>query len=349
MKRLIILPLFVILLCCAPFLLLQEKIAEPVSPAVPPRQETPADAPFDSQVTLRVLTDGGVREMPLEAYLVGTLLAEMPADFPAEALKAQAIASRTFALHKAESGKHVGADVCTSSACCQGWTADGTEAEVDRITQAVRATDGLVVTYDGSLIDATFFSCTNGRTESALAVWGSDVPYLQSVDSPGEEDAPRYEDRAVFSAAEFAERIAAIAPDANLSGSPANWIGQIERTDGGGIGTVFLGGAAVKGTALRSALGVRSTDMDFAVSDSEITVTTHGFGHRVGFSQYGAKEMADAGSGFAEILAHYYPHTEIKRLLCQTEQPFSQFGIMQRCKAERRSASEGRTPQRSTW
>lgn len=318
MKRLIILPLFVILICCAPFLLFAEGNDEPatVPPVAPPRQAAPADEPFDSQATLRVLTDGGVREMTVEDYLVGTLLAEMPADFPAEALKAQAIASRTFALRKAESGKHVGADVCTSYACCQGWTESGSEEAPDRIRQAVRDTDGLVLTYDGALIDATFFCCTNGKTESALAVWGSDIPYLRSVDSPGEEDAPRYEDAAVFSAADFAERIAAIAPEANLSGAPTNWIGQIERTDGGGIGTVFIGGAAVKGTALRSALGARSTDMTFAVTDNEITVTTHGFGHRVGFSQYGAKAMAENGADFAEILAHYYPDTEIKKLLC---------------------------------
>lgn len=317
MKRLIIVPLALIMLCCAPFLLFAEGKTEPTQPSPAAEPQTETDAPFDAQTTLRVLTDGGVREMTLEDYLVGTLLAEMPASFPLEALKAQAIASRTFALRKAETGKHAGADVCTNFACCQGWTADGTAEEIDRVTQAVRDTDGLVVTYDGALIDATFFCCSGGKTESALAVWGSDIPYLQSVDSPGEEDAPRDTDTVAFSAAEFAERVAAIAPDANLSGSPINWIGSIERTEGGGIATVFLGGAAVRGTALRSALGVRSTDMDFVVTDEGVTVTTHGFGHRVGFSQYGAKAMAEDGSDFAAILAHYYPGTEIKKLLCR--------------------------------
>lgn len=319
MKRLVIVPLAVILLCFAPFLLFAEGKQEEArpSPAVPKQPEKTAGAPFDARTTLRVLTDGGVREMALEDYLVGALLAEMPADFPAEALKAQAIASRTFALRKAETGKHVGADVCTDSACCQGWTADGTAEELTRITQAVRDTDGLVVTYDGALIDATFFSCSGGKTEAALAVWGSDVPYLQSVDSPGEEDAPRYADAVTFSAEEFAERIAALCPDANFSGSPVNWIGAIERTEGGGIGTVFLGGVAVRGTDLRRALGLRSTCMDFTVTEERVTVTTRGFGHRVGFSQYGAKAMAEDGSDFEAILAHYYPGTEIKKLLCQ--------------------------------
>lgn len=323
MKRLIFIPLALILLCCAPFLLFSEGNAETpgISPAAPPQAKE--SEPFDTRTTLRVLTDGGVREMTLESYLVGTLLAEMPADFPAEALKAQAIASRTFALRKAETGKHAGADVCTDYACCQGWTEDGTAADIERIAQAVRDTDGLVVTYNGALIDATFFCCSGGKTEAALAVWGSDIPYLQSVDSPGEEDAPRYADTVCFTSEEFAERISALCPDANLSGSPVNWIGSVERTEGGGIGTVFIGGAAVKGTDLRSALGLRSTCIDFAVTEETVTVTTRGFGHRVGFSQYGAKAMAENGSDFTEILAHYYPGTEIKRLLCQSaEQPF---------------------------
>lgn len=323
MKRLLLIPLAVILLCCAPFFLFPDVEAELPShaPSAPVLPEADADAPFDAQTTLRVLTDGSVREMSVAEYLVGVLLAEMPADFPDEALKAQAIASRTFALRKAAAGKHVGADVCTDAACCQGWREDGTAEEIERITQAVRDTDGLVVTYDGALIDATFFSCSGGKTETALAVWGSDIPYLQAVDSPGEEDAPRYAETLTFSAAEFAERIAPLLPEGNLSGSPVNWIGSIERTDGGGIATVFIGGVAVKGTALRSALGLRSTMIDFAVTDGAVTVTTHGFGHRVGFSQYGAKAMAEGGSGFTAILAHYYPGTEIKKLLCtKTEQ-----------------------------
>lgn len=320
MKRLILIPVAVILLCCAPFFLFAEGRAEPLQapPAVTQAPTVPAGTPFDTQTTLRVLTDSGVQEMTLQDYLVGTLLAEMPADFPAEALKAQAIASRTFALRKAESRKHIGADVCTDFACCQGWREDGTADEIAQITQAVCDTDGLVVTYDGTLIDATFFSCSGGKTEAALAVWGSDIPYLQSVDSPGEEDAPPYHDTVILSAEEFAKRILELCPDANLSGSPVNWIGEITKTVGGGIDTVFIGGVAVKGTALRSALGLRSTDMGFAVTDSEITVTTRGYGHRVGFSQYGAKAMADSGSDFEEILTHYYQGTEIKKLLCQT-------------------------------
>ena len=325
MKRLILIPLAVILLCCTPFFLFSEGKAEPLqTPTAVTQAPTVQKAtPFDTETTLRVLTASGVREMTLRDYLIGTLLAEMPADFPPEALRAQAIASRTFALRKAETGKHIGADVCTDYACCQGWDEDGTAEEIEQITQAVCDTDGLVVTYGGTLIDATFFSCSGGKTEAALAVWGSDIPYLQSVDSPGEEDAPRYTDTVIFNAGEFAEHIHDLCPESNLSGSPVNWFGEISRTVGGGIDTVFIGGTAIKGTALRTALSLRSTDMDFAVTESEITVTTCGFGHRVGLSQYGAKVMAEGGSDFAEILTHYYPGTEIKKLLCIKQSSFT--------------------------
>ena len=150
----------------------------------------PADEPFDEAVTLRVLVDGAVREQTLHDYLVCVLLAEVPSGFAAEALKAQACAARTFALRQAGAGKHAEADVCASAACCQGWCAPEQWPEHAAAETAVTETDGLAVVYDGQLIDATYFSCSGGRTEAAVAVWGGEIPYLQSVPSPGEEDAP---------------------------------------------------------------------------------------------------------------------------------------------------------------
>lgn len=295
--------------------------AEPAVSA--PAQEAPTALPaFDAAVTLRVRTDSGTQELSLREYLIGALLAEMPTDFPAEALRAQAVASRTFALKRMESSKHADAALCTDCSCCQGWRApDGSEA-AEIAAQAVDATDGLVATYDDSLIEATFFSCSGGRTEAAQAVWGSDVPYLQSVSSPGEEDAPRNEDRVTLSAAEFSATLLSAYPQANLSGAPASWIGAVSRTDGGGIGTVFLGGVPVSGTALRALFSLRSTDIELCVSGEEITLVTRGFGHRVGLSQYGAKAMAEDGSDFCAIVTHYYQGAQIKRLLLdEPEQP----------------------------
>ena len=295
-----------------------------------PEEEAPAQMPvfaaaqeralpaFDEAVTLRVLTRDGVKELTLREYLIGVLLAEMPADFPEEALKAQAIASRTFALRQAEAKKHEGADICTDPACCQGYLTDASADGLKRLTEAVEATDGLVMTYADGLIDATFFSCSGGRTEDAAAVWGGDIPYLRSVDSPGEEDAPRYTETVTVSAETFSETLRGAYPETNLSGSPKGWFGACSYTEGGGIDTIFIGGTAVNGTKLRSLFSLRSTNIAFAVTEAgEIEITTCGFGHRVGLSQYGAKAMAEAGASFDEILTHYYDGAAVTRLLTE--------------------------------
>ena len=169
----------------------------------------------------------------------------------------------------------------------------------------MKATDGQVLVYDGGLIDATFFSCSGGRTETAVEVWGSDVPYLQSVDSPGEE-APHNEDTVSFSTEEFSARILSQNPAADLSGSPESWFGAVSATEGGGVEALEIGGVSFTGKELRSLLGLRSTVFAVSVMGDEIFFQTRGYGHRVGMSQYGAQAMAQAGSGYEEILLHYY-------------------------------------------
>ena len=233
---------------------------------------TRAAEPGDEAVELTVKNrSGNLQQMTLEDYLVGVVLAEMPADFESEALKAQAVVARTYTRRRMAGGKHTDAAVCMDPGCCQGFRSEedylregGRQPSVDKVRAAVADTDGLVLEYGGSLIDATYFSCSGGVTEDAVAVWGRDVPYLQSVQSPGEESAPRFRDSVSFSAAEFAEK-----------------------------------------------LGLRSTAFEVAVSGKTITITTRGFGHRVGMSQYGAQAMAKAGSSCAEILAHYYTGAEL--------------------------------------
>lgn len=339
MKRTNFIALATCVLCLALLLLPYGQVSASVSEAdgtaptadVPPSEpsQAPTDEPqteavgteasFDRSLTLLVSNDGSVEEMTLYDYLVGVLLAEMPASFPAEALKAQAVASRTFALRKSKAGKHADADVCTSSACCQGRQepSDCPEASVRAVQAAVSETDGQVVVYQDELIDATFFSCTGGRTESAVAVWGSDVPYLQAVESPNEEDAPRYSESRVFAPEEFASLIGSAYPQADLSGEPSQWLGAITYTVGGGIENAVIGGVPISGTALRSVLGLRSTDMELLAGEDGIRITTYGYGHRVGMSQYGARAMAEAGSTYDEILAHYYLGTELRRLYLQ--------------------------------
>lgn len=278
---------------------------------------TQASAPVDGTVSLTVKNRAGnLQQMTLEEYLVGVVLAEMPADFEPEALKAQAVVARTYTRKRMEGSKHSGASVCMDPGCCQGFRSGeeylsqgGRMEAVEKIRSAVEDTDGLVLRYDGKLIDATYFSCSGGTTEDAVAVWGQDVPYLQSVESPGEEEAPRFTDSVTFSPAKLAVKLGLSA-----DGDPKSWSGAVTYTDGGGVEAMVIRGRTFTGTQLRQKLGLRSTAFSVQASADAITITTRGFGHRVGMSQYGAQAMAQSGSSCAEILAHYYTGAELVRL-----------------------------------
>ena len=294
-----------------------QELPPPAQPEIPPvSTAAPALSGFDEQVTLAVKNQDGASEtMTLQDYLVGVVLAEMPAGFEPDALRAQAVVARTYTRKRMEGSKHQEADVCTDPGCCQGFqspgayvSAGGTEASVEKVRRAVTETDGLVLQYDGRLIDATYFSCSGGTTEDAVAVWGQDVPYLQSVESPGEEEAPRFTDTVRFSPAQFAEKLG-LRP----SGDPGGWFGAVSYTEGGGVDTMVILGKSFTGTFLRAKLGLRSTAFTVSVEDGGIAITTRGFGHRVGMSQYGAQAMALEGHSFEAILAHYYTGTELVR------------------------------------
>lgn len=280
------------------------------NPEKQPEERVPAVQ--QQQVMISVRHENGVRQMELEEYVTGVVLAEMPGSFDTEALKAQAVVARTYAVKRSEGpGKHEDSAVCTESSCCQGYKSvdsylaeGGTEKTVEKIRTAVQETAGLVLRYEGALIDATYFSCSGGSTEAAVEVWGADVPYLQAVESPGEEDAVHFTDRMVFSIAEFAALT-------GCTGTPENWLGQVSYTRGGGVDTMELGGQTFSGRELRELLGLKSTDFSVSIDGGSVVVTTHGFGHRVGMSQYGAQAMAQQGSSFREILAHYYQGTEL--------------------------------------
>lgn len=278
--------------------------------------------PYDSVQKVRVLCGGTVRELTLEAYLTGVVLGEMPASFESAALEAQAVAARTFTLRQQRSPKHDNADVCSDSSCCQQYTEPDRAKEklgaryaeyTAKVQDAVNSTDGLVITYGGELIDAVYFSCSGGATEAAVAVWGGDVPYLQSVESPGEEGSSRYQETVRMDPEEFRELILQSAPQADLSGEPAGWFGKAAYSDGGGVSVMEIGGVPFRGTALRSLLSLRSTWFTVAVEDGEIVFETRGNGHRVGMSQYGAQAMALEGADFREILTHYYTGVSIVR------------------------------------
>ena len=261
--------------------------------------------------------DGEVISMELDTYVVGVVLAEMPASFAPEALKAQAVVARTYAMKCFTEGiRHPQGAVCTDPGCCQAYISPedyrkdrGTLADVLKITAAVEATAGQVLTYHGELAEATYFSCSGGKTEDAVAVWGTDIPYLQAVDSPGEEQALPYSKTVSFTPSEFA-----CALGRELSGHPKDWLGVVTYTEGGGVATMVVAGVSYTGVRLRQLLRLNSTAFTMSVSDGSILITTMGKGHRVGMSQYGADAMAVTGSTCQEILAHYYPGTKIDKI-----------------------------------
>lgn len=267
-------------------------------------------------VTVNVLTDNGIKTMELEEYLVGVLLREIPGDFHIEAQKAQAVVARTYTLRTTLfKEKHPSNAICTDPGCCQGFRdpaeyllSGGNRERVLLASQAVSQTSGQVLMYQDMPIDATYFSCSGGQTEDALAVWGVDVPYLQSVASPGEETAEHYWDSVQFTLGEFQNGLGQ-----KLGGSPNNWFGAITYTRGGGVESIVIGGRTYAGMELRELLGLRSTAFSVSVANDIITVTTRGFGHRVGMSQYGAQAMALNEKNYEEILMHYYPGTVIDK------------------------------------
>ncbi len=270
---------------------------------------------FIQSDTVMVLQENGeVEIMDTNMYLTRVLLGEMPADFDEEALKAQAVVARTYAQKRMQTGnKHIQGAVCTAASCCQSYCTPtdylkkgGNQNTVEKFKNAVAATTGEVVIYQGTLIDATYFSCSGGKTEDALAVWGTQIPYLQAVDSPGEENATHYQDHLQFTATKFVSLLG-IHP----SGMPASWFGNVTYTPGGGVDTIVIAGQVFRGVELRQKLGLYSTAFSIVPAGNIVHIYTKGFGHRVGMSQYGAEAMAVSGSNYTQILAHYYPGTEL--------------------------------------
>jgi len=269
-----------------------------------------------AQNMISVITGDGTRtQMDLEAYLLCVVLGEMPADFETEALKAQAVVARTYTLRCCLQEKHAGGALCTDHTCCQAFRSaedfldsGQTQEALSHVKEGVRQTRGQVLTYAGELIEATYFSSAGGKTETALAVWGTDVPYLQSVDSP-EGESPNVQ-TLQLTAQEFVQKL-----HTELQGLPETWIGAVCYTSGGGVDTIYIGGEAYKGTQLRSLLGLRSTAFTITALGNTVTITTKGYGHRVGMSQYGAQAMALAGSDYRQILTHYYPGTTLENWL----------------------------------
>jgi stage II sporulation protein D len=300
-------------------------------PAETEEEQAPAPAPAgerepytaDAETTISLLAGGEIREITMDKYLWGVTAAEMPAGFEPEALKAQAVAARTYALWRLSGSQSSGdeAQLSDDSASCQAYRSpeemaekwgEDAEAYAAKIEQAVSATDGKVILYDGKVIEALYHSSTSGYTEDALAVWGTDIPYLCSVVSPEDSaDVPDYYSVQRIPAAEFRERFLEAYPAADLGGGPGTTFQNLTRSRTGSVISVDLGGVYVTGIELRTLFSLRSTAFSVGTDGEDVVFSIIGYGHGVGMSQYGANVLAQSGMDYVQILGWYYTGTSV--------------------------------------
>lgn len=270
----------------------------------------PYDAPapyhgeIPSEVNVYRTENKRYETMNFEKYIEGVVASEMPASFESEALKAQAVASRTFALGRINSG----GKLC-DTVHCQVYRSEDISQKVKK---AVRETEGQVLTYQEELASsALYFSSSGGNTENAEEVFASPVPYLVSVSSGHEPGATHKREKVSLTIKAFGAKLKAELPDENFGTIKKSNINIKTYSKGGRVRTINIGRAVVSGSDVRNALNLYSTRMFIKFKDGHIIITTSGSGHGVGMSQYGAEGFAQRGKDYREILAHYYRGTKV--------------------------------------
>lgn len=296
--------------------------------------QEPEQPVYNPTIKLYLQSSKQVVEIGLEDYIKGVVAAEMPAEFEPAALQAQAVAARTYAVKRARlfGGKgcdsHPLADVCDNPAHCQAWLPVSELQQRwgmidyhtywDKISAAVDATAGEIITYQGVAIDPVFHSTCGGKTEDAGNVWQKSQPYLQPVtcsyclESPKFLTDQRFSLDSFLTAAKGADSAVAVTAQQIKGGTPPLKIQS--ETSTGRVSTVSVGGQAIKGTELRYVLGLNSTRFTFELEEDAIVFHVQGYGHGVGLCQYGANGMAKAGKIYRQILGHYYQGTMITKL-----------------------------------
>jgi stage II sporulation protein D len=293
-----------------------------------PPAPTHSESGYSAPENIRILEAGSgkIVSAPMREYVIGAVMAEMPASFPDEAIKAQAVAIHTYAIREAvkAAAAHAEFDVSNDSdtyisyfneAAARAFYTDGYETAYKKIAADVNAVFDYAIVYDGEPIAAVYFSCSGGRTDSAENVWGSDIPYLQSVDSSFDKQAPVYAAETTFTLREMAARLSS-GCDITFSGDPADYFKDFTISPAGTVLTLRAGDKYITGQMFRKYLNLPSADFDvsYDAKAETFTVTTRGYGHDVGLSQYGAAALAQRGQSWRDILEHYYTGVEISPL-----------------------------------
>lgn len=287
--------------------------------ATPQPQPTavPAERSFDAAAPILIEDDGETRTVSVQAFLIGTAASEMPPDWPENAILAQMVAAHSYALSLN------GAAFSCSSARCAGWTdaevlqarwGDAFDSSYGRLAALAQTAAGAVLCWDGAPAAACYHSISTGRTEASQNVWTQAVPYLQGAASPWDADAPGYETTVTYSAEQVYTALLGLGLAAEeIQNTPADWFGEGVRDEAGYLTQMSVCGQRFAGTRLRSALSLRSAafTVDYDAGENAFAFTTHGYGHGVGLSQYGAKAMAEQGKSWREILKWYFPGCEV--------------------------------------
>lgn len=286
------------------------KQATQTAVTTPAPTPAPATTVSDKIISVRLSTSQ-VIQVPLEEYIVGVVGAEVPALFHTEALKAQAIASRTYTMNKSSRGETLVASSANQNyktkQQLQTMWGSSFDTYYSKIKNVVEQTKGKVLTVNGKYIDALYFSTSNGKTEAPIYVWGNSYSYLKSVDSPWDVGISSYSYTKVMTLSEVSSKLGV-----NLTSM--SQINVISKTTGNRINKISFCGKEFTGVKIRELLGLRSTDFEISINGSNITFVTKGYGHGVGMSQYGANEYAKKGATYDKILKHYYTGISITNI-----------------------------------
>ncbi|NPV69720.1 MAG: stage II sporulation protein D [Firmicutes bacterium] len=301
-----------------------------LAPSRPPAEGVPLVSPVSVRVFVH--TSGRVQEMPLEDYVAGVVAAEMPASFGVEALKAQAVAARTYVVKRMRafggpgSGEHPGADICTDPGHGQAWISEEQMRQVwgpfnfgryhRKVQDAVASTSGLVLTYRGAPIDPVYHSTCGGVTEEASEVWKDGAPYLKSVRCDYCRRSPYFAHAVEMQFEEIGTRLGDRAVPVFLKSGKAR-AEVVATTVTGRVKALRIGETVLKGQDIRSTLGLPSTRFTVQPGKGSLRFALQGKGHGVGMCQYGADGLAREGKTFSQILAHYYSGVEVRRMFVE--------------------------------
>ncbi|MBR3882649.1 MAG: stage II sporulation protein D [Clostridia bacterium] len=282
--------------------------------------------PYDygdySKISLLHVQTGAIEELTLDEYLYGVVASEMPASFEVEALKAQSVVARTYTIYQMKnSDKHKEADLCDSSLCCQAWMTkenrfsrweDDKENEYwNKIVKAVNDTKGKIIFYNDEPINALFHSNSGGITELAINVWGGDYPYLQIVETAGEDAYTSFKSEVKISKDQLVEIMNSKYTDFSIDFYKDDYIKINSYTNSKRVSKIKIGNKELTGVEARNLLGLKSTQFDFKIEGDDIFFSVIGYGHGVGFSQCGGDVLAKLGKSYEEIIKYYYKDVSI--------------------------------------